>query len=267
MKFNDGKLHVVVCNVGQGDAIFITMPDQAQILIDGGPDGSVLDCLASNMPFWDRSLDMIMLTHPHADHLTGLIAVVERYSLDAFYTEEVPAQTDQYKLLKLRLADKNLSAKYLTDGDAITEKSGASIVTLWPRTETIQLTDHNYSDLDLNGLCLVQILKYGEFQMLLTGDAGAKILDQIAFEIGDIDVLKVPHHGSRTGMSEMFLDSSKPELAVISVGKDNHFGHPAKFSLDLLKNNKIKTLRTDENGEVEIISDGLRYLVIPYRNL
>lgn len=262
LKFNDGKLHVVMCDVGQGEGVFIKTPSNTQILIDGGPDGEILDCLDSNMPFWDRSLDAIVLTHPHADHLTGLIQIVDRYSLNAFFTEEVSAENDSYKLLKLRLAEKNLSAKYLIDGDMISEKSGVRLTTLWPRLETIDKADQNYSNLDLNGLCLVQILEYRQFRMLLTGDAGANVLDHITFEIRDIDVLKVPHHGSKTGMSDSFLDIVQPELALISVGKDNPYGHPSKFSLDLLKNNKIKTFRTDQDGEVEIISDGLRYYVL-----
>lgn len=263
LKFNDGKLHVVVCDVGQGDGIFITTPTNAQILIDGGPDKEILTCLASNMPFWDRSLDAVILTHAHADHYAGLIDVIERYSVKSFYTENVPVSSDSYKLLKLRLAEKNLSASYLTSTDELVDKSGMRITTIWPRLGVLERAYQNESNIDLNALSLVQILEYGEFQLLLTGDAGSNELDQLTLEIGDIDVLKVPHHGSKTGMSQIFLNSIRPELALISSGEGNKYGHPAQFSLELLKDNQIKVLRSDIDGEVEIISDGLRYFVSP----
>src|SRR3990172_8141877 len=88
--FNDKKLHIVICNVGQGDAIFITTPVQAQILVDGGPDKAVLDCLSRHMPFWDRSLDAVILTHPDADHITGVVPVIERYSVNTLFTQSKP---------------------------------------------------------------------------------------------------------------------------------------------------------------------------------
>src|SRR3989344_4613289 len=121
--FIDNKLHIVICNVGQGDAIFITTPSQAQILIDGGPDKSVLDCLGRHMPFWDRSLDAVILTHPHADHLTGFLDVIDRYKLSTYYSANTPADSKVYKLLKVKLADKKVSAKELHKGSRIADMS------------------------------------------------------------------------------------------------------------------------------------------------
>ena len=266
LKFNDHKLHVVVCDVGQGDAIFVSTPSNSQILIDGGPDRSVLDCLASNMPFWDRTIDAVILTHPHADHLVGLIAVVDRYGVKSFYTEQVSEQGEAYKLLKLRLAVKNVSANYLTSGDIISEKNGAKVYTLWPRLNTLETADQNSSKLDLNGLSVVQILEYGDFSMLFTGDAGSNVLDQIIADVGDIDVLKVPHHGSKTGMSDIFISESQPEFGIISVGKDNYYGHPSNNSLDLLRKYQVKILRTDVDGQIEIVSDGVTWSVKTSQN-
>lgn len=261
-KNNDGKLHLVICNVGQGDAIFIRTPNQADILIDGGPDKKVLECLSRHMPFWDRSLDVVILTHPHADHVTGLVDVVERYRVKAFYSERVEAETQIYKLFRLKLAEEKLSAKDLYSPTAFKEKSGLKLNTLWPTTEAIQKTDQNNTNLDLNGLSVIQLLEYGKFKALLTGDAGVVVEDLIAQEAGDVNVLKVPHHGSKTGMSNYFLSIIKPELAVISLGAKNKYNHPARLSLDLLKEYKAKILRTDLNGEIEIISDGLNYSVV-----
>jgi competence protein ComEC len=107
----------------------------------------------------------------------------------------------------------------------------------------------------------MQLFTYGNFTVLLTGDAGANVEDKIAAEVGKIDVLKVPHHGSKTGMSDYFLNQIKPSLAIISVGANNRYGHPAQTALDLLKNHNIKYYRTDQNGTVEIISDGKTFSV------
>lgn len=258
-KFSDHKLHMVVCDVGQGDAIFITTPKQAQILVDGGPDESVLNCLSKNMPFWDRSIDTIILTHPHADHYVGLIRVVERYHLNGFYTEEVKSNSETYKLLEAKLAAQNLSAKYLTTGDDFKDKSGVEIKILWPNPATLETADHNTSNLDLNGLSVVVLLTFGNFSALLTGDAGENIMDHISPEVGSVNILKVPHHGSRTGMTNNFLNIIKPEVGIISVGIDNKYGHPASESLTLLKDHQVRILRTDQNGEVDITSDGKSY--------
>lgn len=255
-RFNDSKLHLVICDVGQGDAIFIRTATQLDILIDGGPDKKVLDCLGKHMPFWDRSLDLVIMTHPDADHSTGLIDVIKRYQVSGFYTQKVPGRTQIFQLLEATLAEKKLSAKYLHKGDVFRDGKDFSMTALWPSVEAIELTDQNSSKPRLNELSVVELLTYGNFTVLLTGDAGSKVMDQIAGEARSINILKVPHHGSKTGMSDNFLSSLDPDLAVISVGSKNRYGHPAKASLDLLENHMIKVLRTDLDGEVEIISDG-----------
>lgn len=259
--FNDNKLHLVICDVGQGDAIFIRTPSEADILIDGGPDKKVLDCLSDHMPFWDKSLDLVIMTHPDADHSTGLVDVIKRYKVNSFYTEAVPGRTDIYKLLKATLAEKKLSAKYLDSGNKLNENSGFSMKTLWPSTKAIESTDQNRTKLALNELAVVELVSYGKFSVLLSADAGLEVMDQITDETGDIDILKVPHHGSKTGMSDHFLSLIRPELAVISVGENNKYGHPAKISLDLLNKYHVKILRTDLDGEIEILSDGKTWSV------
>ena len=262
LSFNDDRLHLVICDVGQGDAIFIRTPNQADILIDGGPDKAVLGCLSRHMPFWDRSLDLVIMSHPDADHSTGLVDVIQRYKVSNFYTEAVPGRTDIYKLLISILAEKKLSAKYLSSGNELTESSGLKMRTLWPSTQAIESTDQNRANLRLNELSVVELLSYGDFKAILTADAGSKVMDQIAEAARSINILKVPHHGSKTGMSDFFLSTVSPELAVISVGANNRYAHPAKISLELLQKHKIKTLRTDIDGEIEIISDGKSYFVI-----
>lgn len=262
---NDGKLHLIVCNVGQGDGILIRTPNGSDILIDGGPDDSILNCLSNHLPFWDRDIEVIILTHPHADHLTGLISVLQRYTVLHYITENVPYNSAVYKKLQGVLKEKNLNPKYLFSGDKINFIDKTILTTIWPDKswfESQTLTPKQESiNLDVNGFSVIELLSYGNFKALLTGDAGSEVEDKIAVNIGKIDVLKVPHHGSKTGMSDFFLSNINPSLAIISVGAHNRYGHPAQIALDLLSNHNIKTLRTDKNGEVEVVSDGKNYQV------
>jgi len=261
IKFNDGKLHIVVCNVGQGDAIFIMTPDNSDILIDGGPGKKVLDCLSRNMPFWDRSLDAVILTHPDADHAAGLIDVIDRYRVNTYYRSGADSNTQIYALLTSKIADKKLSAKNLSSGNNLKDSSGVNIEILSPRLNEVEKIDQNSADSHLNALSVVALLTFGNFSALFTGDAEEEVLDRIISDAGLLSVLKVPHHGSKGGISEDFLIRTQPDIAVISAGKNNRFGHPAKEILDFLKKHGIKTLRTDLEGEVKIISDGKTWLV------
>ncbi len=265
-KFNDGKLHLVFCDVGQGDAVFIRTSTGSNILIDGGPDDSVLNCLSKHMPFWDKTIQLVILTHPHADHFTGLISVIKRYNVISYDTENVENPSFGTKILQDNLALKNLSATYLYKGDIFANKASFSLLTLWPSADFVRNSLTNLpseaKNLDLNGFSVIELLSYGSFKALLTGDAGSVIEDKLAREAGKIDVLKVPHHGSKTGLSSLFLEITKPDLAVISVGGKNRYGHPSKEILTLLKNNNIKVLRTDRDGEVEIVSDGKSWQLI-----
>jgi competence protein ComEC len=263
-KFNDGKLHLVICNVGQGDAIFIRTANGSDILVDGGPDDSVLSCLSKHMPFWDRTIELMVLTHPHVDHLTGLISVLNRYHVMHYVTENVENETSSFKRLQAALAVQRLTANYATSGERIDFSDKTQLLTVWPTQDwmkNLKLQDSQNlqlegSSLDVNGFCLIQLLSYGNFKALLTGDTGVIAEEKIAEMVGKVDVLKVTHHGSKTGMSDYFLSKVSPSLAIISVGANNKYGHPAKEALDILNSHHIKTLRTDKDGEVEVVTDG-----------
>lgn len=246
--YSDKRLHIVFCDVGQGDAIFIRTPSGSDILVDGGPDDSVLSCLAKHMPFWDRNIELMFLTHPDADHVTGLVDVIKRYRVIRFYTSKVEAKTDVYKEFLKTLKENNTKQNYLWQGDKFTFKDDLKIEALWPT--------HEWEGLTTNSFSVAQLLSYKSFSLLLTGDLDAQQMEEIESFAGEIDLLKVPHHGSKTGLADQFLDISDPDLAVISVGKKNRYGHPSPIILELLKEKGIKTLRTEQNGEVEIISDG-----------
>lgn len=248
--FTDNKLHVVVCDVGQGDAIFIRTPNGSDILVDGGPGDSVLSCLSKHMPFWDKSIEVLIMTHPDADHITGLIDVIKRYSITHFYTSKVQTETAVYKQFLKTLQDYKIKQNYLWQGDKFTFKDGLKMETFWPTKEWEGLTTNSFS--------VAELLTYKNFKALLTGDLDTEQVSQASDWVGDIDFLKVPHHGSRFGLTVEIINILSPELAAISVGK-NSYGHPTQFVLDLLKNQNIKTLRTDQDGEVEIISDGINF--------
>lgn len=259
LKYDDGKMHLVICDVGQGDAIFIRTPEGADILIDGGPDKKVLECLSDNMPFWDRTLEVVILTHPDSDHLTGVVDVIKRYKVIKFLTQSRPGKTDIYQLFTNVLADKKLSANHLSAGDKLILKSGVSLKVLWPKEVSKTEIAQKVSNVPLNESSVIILLKYENFEALLTGDAGSQVMDMIAEEAGDIDVLKVPHHGSKTGMSSHFLNSIDAEIAIISSGKNNRYNHPAEESLDLLSKANVKTYKTDDLGQIEIVSDGMTH--------
>lgn len=261
--YSDGKLHIVFCDVGQGDAILIRTPEGFDILIDGGPNDSVLTCLSNNMPFWDRNIEAIILTHPHADHLTGLISVIERYTVNGFYTEKVESNTLVFKELKKILQNKKIKQTYLFSASKFTFSDSLELITIWPNRELINHAQNNDSEanLDVNGFSVVSLLKYKNFKALFTGDAGVSVMEEIIPFVGKVDVLKVPHHGSKTGLSQTFLSSINPKLSVISVGEKNKYGHPSASILKMLGDNNIKILRTDKDGEVEVVSDGKSWSV------
>lgn len=262
--FVDHKLHVTFCDVGQGDAIFIRTPQGSDILVDGGPDNSVLNCLSKRMPFWDRTIELVILTHPHADHLNGLISVAKNYKIVSFATENLSNTTQGFSLLVDLIKKEGVRIRHVYANDKFKLRDGVVLEIVGPTKEFLGFT----SPQGLIGESsefgsLLTLVKYEKFSVLLTGDSQAEELSEAVrtslFAKG-ISVLQVPHHGSRTGLTSEILDILNPKLAVISVGK-NSYGHPTAFILDLLKTLNIKTLRTDLDGEVEVVSDGNTFKV------
>ena len=273
--FSDGRLHLIFCDVGQGDGILIRK-NNFEILIDGGPDNKILSCLSENMAFWDQEIEVVVLTHPEADHLSGLIPVLERYQVNNFISSPVGNTSAGFQKLKDLIEEKQILIKNLYTGGKISFE-GIELFALWPerswllsKLDSLESAAPAFAKASAgkaglgaqtsnnrNDFSFVFHLKYGQFDALLTGDADERVQDEImeVSVVPKVEVFKVPHHGSKTGMIDEYLEAADPELAVVSVGK-NRWGHPTKEILEKLSSRTIKLLRTDQDGEVEIISDG-----------
>lgn len=242
-------------DVGQGDAVFVETPWNHQILIDGGPDSTILEKVAKNLPFWDNDLDLIILTHPEEDHLTGLIEVLKRYKVENILWTGVVRDTAEYKEWE-RLIEKEKAKIFIAQADQKIEIQESDFNILYPfenlAGEVVK---------DSNNTSIIIRLTFGENSFLLTGDAHKSIEKNLLDNNTNLesDILKVAHHGSKSSNSEDFIAKVSPEIAVISVGKNNRYGHPAQEVLDTLNKYGIRILRTDKDGDVKIISDGKNY--------
>jgi len=251
----DEQLHLVFCDVGEGDAILIYR-GSIQILIDGGPNQAVLTCLSRHLPFWDREIEMMVATHPDADHITGLIDVIERYNVKQFVLNSVGKNSAVYQAFKEAVLAEKTPVYFPEEGDEISLES-IKLAVLWPLSQEKVLGATTIEG-EVNETSVAFHLSYGAFDALLPGDISSQVESRLALE--DVEVLKVAHHGSKYSTSELLLKESLPELAVISVGK-NSFGHPTKEVLEKLKKLGIEIMRTDEKGEIEIVSDGEKWEV------
>lgn len=271
-QFNDGRLHLVFCDVGQGDAIYLRTSGGQEVLVDGGPDDKVLDCLSANRPFYDDKIEVVILTHPQADHLTGLIAVLERYEVDYLVTENIFLESAVFDRFRQTVVREGVEI-YNPKRDGRLRLGETEINFYWPldvvgdkrlwskEKESLdkQILTSSTIGGDPNDYSLVFAIKYKDFIGLQTGDAEIQILERaLTFPLA-VTVLKVPHHGSKKALSQKVLEFLRPKLAVISVGKNNHFGHPAQSTLKILDDFQVKRLRTDEDGEIEIVSDGITW--------
>jgi competence protein ComEC len=255
----DGRLHVHALDVGQGDAVFVQTPSGRQVLIDGGPSGDVLlSRLGRRMPFWDRSLDLVVLTHPDADHITGLVAVLERYQVDGVVFREMGCDEPICRRWRELLDEGDVAIHQGEAGLAFDLDEGVRMEVLHPGPEL--LVGEGFNDNSL-----VMRLSHGTVSMLLTGDIEERAEKRLLAEDVELrsTVLKVAHHGACGSSTPAFLEAVGPEVAVISVG-ENDFGHPCDEVVERLETvldgvaGEPPIYRTDEDGTVELVSDGSR---------
>lgn len=240
-------MKVMILDVGQGDAILIQKGDQ-QILIDGGQDEkAVLEGLGKYVPFWDREIEVIIATHPDADHIAGLPSVMENYTVDEVIDTGVSSTSQVYQKFKDTIKDKNITELEGEKGLKIKMGDEAVLEILYPDGKE----DKN-NPKDTNVTSIVAKLEYGENSFLFTGDLtveGEEVLVKSGKDIS-AGILKVGHHGSKYSTSQAFLEKVKPREAVISVGAENRYGHPAGEVVDRLEADGVEIKRTDKAGDV-----------------
>lgn len=245
-------LEVVFFDVGQGDAIFIETPKRQQILIDGGPSSFILDKLSKEIPFYDHTIDLVILTHPERDHLVGLLEVLKRYKVENILWTGIIRDTPEFKEWQREILKEKANIKIAQAGQKIFA-SKAVLEILYPFEN---LAGQEFKD--SNNTSIVSRLVFNENSFLFTGDIYTSVEKELLEKKNNLesDVLKVSHHGSKNSTSKEFIERVLPKIAVISVGKENSYGHPHQEVLEILKNYGIKIMRTDQNRDIKIISDG-----------
>lgn len=251
----DDAMHIWFFDVGQGDAFLIQAGDE-QVLIDGGPNNDIVEYLGLVMPFWDRNIEYMINTHPHADHVVGLVHVFDYYNVERVLASAQIYNTNIWN----RFLDVAGEIEWLMQGDEIILNNGAVLRVLWP--------DHNtprrYSD--PNAGSVVILLEYGEVRVLFTGDIGVDEEMAILDEVPELDILKVAHQGSYTSSAREFLAMTRPEYAIIPVG-DNSYGHPHTVVLNRLREFARYIYRTDRHGNIKavIYPDRVEVFPVPLR--
>jgi competence protein ComEC len=253
----EGKfLEIDFFDVGQGDAIFIETPKHKQILVDGGPDLTILEKLGREMPFWDRYIDLIVLSHPEADHLTGLIEVAKRYKIGGILTTGIVRETAQYEEWQKVIQEENIPI-YIAQADGVVNlDNDIKLFVLYP-FENLSGKIIKES----NNTSIVAKLVFKDFELLLTGDIEKKVEKKLVNSRTNLasDILKIAHHGSKTSSTNEFINAVSPMVAIIQAGKDNSYGHPHRSVLDAL--NSIIAFVTGRDGDIEILTDGTKFQI------
>ena len=247
-------LTVAFLDVGQGDAVYIEAPNGNQVLIDGGANAKVLRELSRIIPFYDRSIDIVIATHPDTDHIGGLSDVLERFDVNYIFQSGVAGDSNTYdsfvRFIKQEVtggAQRILARR----GQVIVLDEGVELHILFP--------DRDVSEVESNAGSIILQLVYGETEFMLTGDS-PQAIEKYLVGIDGVnlrsDVLKVGHHGSKTSSAESFLAAVLPEYAIISAGANNRYGHPHVEVLGNFESIESKLLSTFESGTIIFESDG-----------
>jgi len=245
--FYDDNLDIYFINVGQGDAELITTSQGSVILIDGGPSNNLSYEISNLLPFWIDYINLVIVSHSHADHISGLIDMLDRYRINCILYDD----TDD----PISNTEKELREKIY---DNPTKDSPPIVSGCLNKDDTLSVTNYanpNGADKQKNQNLesIVTLISDGSFDVLFTGDAEneeqVNIIDMINT---DIEILKVPHHGASDSFYGDLIEKLKPELAVISVGKDNSYKHPNQSVLDAYEKMNIPVFRTDLKGTIHI---------------
>lgn len=235
-------------DVGQGSAILVSAPNSNQVLIDGGPSDVVLAKLGEALPVFDKKIELLILTHPDADHLSGLIEVLKRYEVEKILESGISDSSAEYRAWNDLIAAKDIPVVFAQAGQIVKIADNLAIKILYPLGK---INGQEFKN--TNATSLVGKIIYGQNLVLFTGDAEEQTEKPLLLLGADLqaDILAVGHHGSKTSTSAEFLAAVKPQIAVIQVGLKNRYGHPTQEVLDRLKGTDIRRTDLDKNVEFE----------------
>jgi competence protein ComEC len=252
------QLEIFYLDVGQGDAELIKSPGGQNILIDGGPDKTIMTRLSEILPAYDRTIDLMILTHPHDDHVTGQIEVIKNYNVKKILYTGITQTTPNYISWLDAVKNAKIPLVIIDRAQTIKLDSETSLDIIYPRK--------NLSGRDvifLNNSSIVALLKYKNFSAIFMGDAEKPVEDELVYAFDNIKakIIKIGHHGSDTASSDGLIKAVSPETAIIEVGANNKYGLPSLRTIKKLERGNIKVYRTDQNGTIEVISNGDTYQV------
>jgi competence protein ComEC len=261
----EGRLVIYALDVGQGDALLVVTPQGKKVLIDAGTPQSGDELLAALARHGAQSLDLVVASHPHADHIGGMKKVLDRIPVKNFLDSGQTHTSATYEKMLKAIKDKGIRFIVAKRGQTFDLDSGAKIEVLNPGEQLI--TEIRSGGSVLNANSVVVRLSYGDFAMIFTGDAEFETEVEMMKRGVSLraQVLKVGHHGSRYATSGKFIDLVGPQAAIITCGADNKYGHPSQVALDRLREKNVQVYRTDLHGEIVIASDGKGFQIRPTR--
>lgn len=260
--FKIGRAEMVFCDVGQGDGFFMTSSRGNVIVFDGGPGGKIVDCLDKYLPIWNRKIDVMVATHAQEDHIAGQINIFNKYKVDKVIWSGVTNETAFFNTWHKDLIDENSQVVNLKRGDKVI-LDDLTFEFLWPNREEIDAWKAN-NTMDMNDTAYVVRMTKDSFCAYLTSDVSKTILPFVMDK--PCELLKVAHHGSKTGTDSFVLDRSGVKIAVIQVGKNNRYGHPNKEVLDVLGEKHLEILRNDTEGDIRFYYDAVKKDLVLVKN-
>ncbi len=253
---HNDQIILTMLDVGQGDSILIRLPNSQKMLIDGGPDNSLAYVLSEALPWWERKIDYLVMTHADKDHYAGFNSLLDRYEIGEFWYSGDQNSAPEFKYFIDTLYKRRVPIKIKRAGEKYIWPDGIEMTVLWPLAG---------QEVEGNPSSLVVRLVWGQSEVLLTGDLEIKQEQQLLGQSLELssDILKVSHHGSNGGSSGQFLAVVKPKTCLISAGLDNQFGHPNPLTLDRLTDSGCQILSTLGKGSISLIISSSSYSVLP----
>ncbi len=253
----DGHLKIWYLDVGQGDAILMRLPAGEWILTDAGPDSSILDRLGEIIPFYEKEIELVILTHPHADHINGLPEILNRYKVNNLLLSGVNYDYAAYRQIMEMARLKGVKLRYPRQGEDL-RLGKAALDLIYPERDLIGKSFGN-----INNSSIVYRLIFGEFSGFFSGDLELEkeleVVSRAELNLS-ADVLKAGHHASKTSNSPELLEKIRPQAVIVSCGVDNTFKHPFAGTLENFKKSGAEVFRTDLEGTIEIVSDGFSFI-------